>query len=40
MTADEEKTFHYMTERNAINYGFQEFEFQYVKSLDELEENV
>ena len=37
MTADEEKTFQYMTERNAINYGFQEFEFQYVKSLDELE---
>lgn len=40
MNADEEKTFQYMTERNAINYGFKEFEFQYLKSLDELEEMV
>ena len=37
MTAEEEKTFCYMVERNAINYGFKEFEFQYLKSLDELE---
>ena len=37
MTDEEEKTFRYMVERNAINYGFKEYEFQYLKSLDELE---
>ncbi len=38
MTADEEKTFRYMLERNAINYGFQEFEFHYLENLKQLEE--
>ena len=38
MTEDEEKTFHYMVERNAINYGFREFEFHHLENLDKLEE--
>ena len=38
MTADEEKTFRYMLERNAINYGFQESEFHYLENLKQLEE--
>ena len=38
MTADEEKTFRYMMERNAINYGFQESEFHYLENLKQLEE--
>ena len=38
MTADEEKTFQYMMERNAINYGFQESEFHYLENLKQLEE--
>ncbi len=37
MTEDEEKTFRYMVERNAINYGFRESEFRYLSSLNELE---
>ena len=38
MTADEERTFRYMTERNAINYGFREFELRYLSTLYELED--
>ena len=38
MTEDESKTFQYMVERNAINYGFQEFEFHYLENLNRLEE--
>ena len=38
MTTDEEKTFRYMVERNAINYGFYEFEFQHLENLEQLEE--
>ena len=38
MTEDESKTFQYMVERNAINYGFQEFEFRYLENLNRLEE--
>lgn len=38
MTADEEKTFRYMLERNAINYGFEEFTFHYLENLKQLEE--
>lgn len=38
MTIDEEKTFHYMIERNAINYGFHEFEFQHLENLEQLED--
>ncbi|MBO5352544.1 MAG: flavodoxin family protein [Lachnospiraceae bacterium] len=38
MTEDESKTFRYMVERNAINYGFQEFEFHYLENLNRLEE--
>ena len=38
MTEDESKTFQYMVERNAINYGFQEFEFHYLENLKRLEE--
>ena len=38
MTADEEKTFRYMVERNAINYGFREFEFHYLENLNQLED--
>lgn len=37
MTEDEENTFRYMVERNAINYGFLEFEFRYLANLNELE---
>ena len=37
MTADEEGTFRYMAERNAINYGFREFELRYLSTLYELE---
>lgn len=38
MTAEEEKTFRYMIERNAINYGFCEFEFHYMENIKQLEE--
>ena len=38
ITADEEKTFRYMVERNAINYGFREFEFHYLENVNQLEE--
>lgn len=38
MTTDEEKTFRYMVERNAVNYGYQESEFYYLENLNELEE--
>ena len=38
MTADEEKTFCYMVERNAINYGFHAFEFHHLEDLDKLED--
>lgn len=37
MTEAEKETFQYMVERNAINFGFREFEFGYLESLDELE---
>ena len=37
MTADEEGTFRYMAKRNAINYGFREFELRYLSTLYELE---
>lgn len=37
ITDAEKETFAYMAERNAINFGFREFEFQYLESLDELE---
>ncbi len=37
MTEDEEKTFRYMVERNAINYGFREYEFKALSTLTELE---
>jgi multimeric flavodoxin WrbA len=37
MTSDEEGTFRYMAERNAINYGFREFELRYLSTLYELE---
>ena len=37
MTDAEKETFRYMVERNAINFGFQTFEFRYLESLDELE---
>lgn len=37
ITDAEKETFSYMAERNAINFGFREFEFQYLESLDELE---
>ncbi|MBE6838689.1 MAG: flavodoxin family protein [Ruminococcus sp.] len=37
MTEDEEKTFRYMVERNAINYGFREYEFKALSTLNELE---
>ena len=38
ITADEKKTFRYMVERNAINYGFREFEFHYLENVNQLEE--
>ena len=38
ITEEEKQTFHYMVERNAINYGFLEFEFQYLENLSQLEE--
>ena len=38
MTEDEKKTFNYMVERNAINYGFQEFEFHNLENVNQLEE--
>ena len=38
MTEAEKQTFCYMVERNAINYGFQEFEFHYLENLNRLEE--
>ena len=38
ITKEEEKTFRYMLERNAINYGFREFEFHYLENLKQLEE--
>lgn len=37
ITDAEKETFRYMVERNAINYGFREYEFKYLKSLDDLE---
>ncbi len=37
ITDAEKETFRYMVERNAINFGFRTYEFQYLKSLDELE---
>ena len=38
MTTDEERTFRYMVERNAINYGFREFEFHNLENVNQLEE--
>ena len=38
MTEDEKKTFNYMVERNAINYGFREFEFHNLENVNQLEE--
>ena len=38
MTADEEETFRYLVERNAINFGYLAFEFHYLEHLDQLEE--
>ena len=38
MTEDEKQTFCYMVERNAINYGFQEFEFHHLENLDQMED--
>lgn len=38
MTAEEENTFRYMVERNAINYGFCEYEFRHLSTLSGLEE--
>ena len=40
MTAQEEKTFAYMTERNAINFGYKKSEFIRLQSLAELEGDV
>lgn len=40
MTAQEEKTFAYMTERNAINFGYKKWEFIRFQSLAELEGDV
>ena len=37
MTPEEEDTFRYMVERNAINYGFREAVFRPLSTLDELE---
>lgn len=37
MTDTEEETFQYMVERNAINFGFREFDFKFIESIDELE---
>ena len=37
MTPGEEGTLRYMAERNAINYGFREFELRYLSTLYELE---
>ena len=34
---EEKATFEYMVERNAINYGFRNFEFVYLNSVEELE---
>ena len=39
MTEDEKQTFCYMVERNAINYGFREFEFHYLENLKQLEDS-
>jgi hypothetical protein len=36
MTAEEEKTFRYMIERNAINYGFRGFGVRYLPTLQYL----
>ena len=38
ITEDETKTFQYMVERNAINYGFQEFEFHSLENLNQMED--
>ena len=38
MTEDEKQTFYYMVERNAINYGFREFEFHNLENLNQMEE--
>jgi hypothetical protein len=40
MTAQEEKTFAYMAERNAVNFGYEASSFIPMKSLAELEEDV
>ena len=37
MTEAEKETFTYMMERNAINYGYREYEFKYLESMKELE---
>ena len=37
MTDEEKETFIYMVERNAINYGFRNFEFHYLESVEEIE---
>jgi len=37
MTSEEEKTFRYMVERNAINYGFRAYEFRWLPTVCELE---
>ena len=37
ITDNENETFRYMIERNAVNYGFKSFEFIYLESLNELE---
>ena len=38
MTADEEETFRYLVERNAINFGYLAFEFHYLENLNQLED--
>lgn len=37
VSEEEKKTFLYMVQRNAINYGFREYEFHSLKSIEELE---
>ena len=34
---DEANAFRYMVERNAINFGYREFEFRYLANPDELD---
>ena len=37
MTDEEEQTFRYMVQRNALNYGFREFSFERLESVEALE---